>query len=80
MANKYDKILGEYREFDGIVVSDTEPDVGKDGFMYANTTTDKLYIYYAGTWQELHTLVAPTAGTIVIGNPIGLLLSLTYTV
>jgi hypothetical protein len=49
MANKYDKILGEYREDDGVFIKATVPTV-KNGRLWLNTSDDTLYIYY-GTWQ-----------------------------
>jgi len=49
-----------------------------DGWMYLNTVDNKMYIYYGGTWQELHSLTPPTPPVIADGVPMGLLLALTY--
>jgi hypothetical protein len=46
-----------------------------EGDTYLNSGDNKLYMYYSFSWQELHNL---TAATPVSGNPIGLLLTLTY--
>lgn len=64
--------------FRGILSS--APNNPREGWFYINDGDNKLYVYYGEQWQELHALVAPTYATIVTGNPIGLLLGLTYTV
>lgn len=58
----------------------TAPSGALDGWMYINTTDNKIYIYYGGTWQELHTLTITTSAPVYIadGVPMGLLLVLTY--
>jgi len=45
-----------------ILVSTTAPLNSVDGQLYINSVTDTMYVYYAGTWQELHTLVNPLQG------------------
>lgn len=49
-----------------------------DGWMYVNSGDDKIYIYYGGTWQALHTLTPAVPPVITDGVPMGLLLALTY--
>jgi hypothetical protein len=53
------------------------PATPMQGFAYVNTTDHKVYVYYTGQWQVLHELSAVLPEP-VTGNPIGLLLSLTY--
>jgi hypothetical protein len=68
MANIYDKILGEYRQRDlpdGVYFS-------RNGYT-VSMLIDGIVVH---SW----TIDAPTSATITTGNPIGLLLSLTYTV
>jgi hypothetical protein len=48
------------------------------GWMYVNSVDHKVYIYYGGTWQALHTLTPAAAAPILGGAPYGLLLALTY--
>jgi len=50
-----------------------------DGQVYLNTSTNQIKVYYASQWQVLHTLTK-TAPAINIqkGQPMGLLLALTY--
>ena len=50
----------------------TSPEAGQ---LYIDTDDDKLYIFYSGIWQAIATLTPPVP---VTGNPIGLLLGLTY--
>ena len=40
----------------GIIVSAVAPLNPTSGQMYVNSGDDKVYIYYSGTWQALHTL------------------------
>lgn len=60
-----------------IPISATAPSNPIEGSLYINSTNHKMYVYYTDQWQVLHTL-SVTAPAIVAGNPIGLLLSLTY--
>jgi hypothetical protein len=62
-----------------VVVSATAPSSPVTGQMYINSTDHKLYIYDGYSWQELHQLVY-TPPAIATGQPIGLLLGLTYTI
>lgn len=55
------------------------PSNPQSGWIYLNTTDHTLYIYYYAQWQVLHVLSA-VSPEIQSGNPIGLLLGLTYTV
>ena len=50
------------------------------GRMYFNTTDNQIYIYTGTDWQVLHQTVLTTAAPVFIetGNPMGLLLGLTY--
>lgn len=58
MPNKYDPILGEYRQddskFRGVLA--TAPSNPIDGWTYVNSGDNGYYIYYGETWQLLHTL------------------------
>ena len=49
-----------------------------EGRMYVNSGDDKIYIYYGGAWQALHTLTSLAPPVITDGTPMGLLLALTY--
>lgn len=72
-----DKILGDALMHSHPLDSVTsDPASGTTGQLILNTTDDTIKIYYAGSWQTLHTLTP--AATIEAGNPMGLLLSLTY--
>lgn len=62
-----------------VVIADSAPSSPVDGQMYINSSDHKLYIYYGYSWQELHQLVY-TPPAIATGQPIGLLLGLTYTI
>lgn len=54
----------------------SDPASASEGSIILNTTDHTIKIYYSGSWQTLHTLTA--AGTIEAGNPMGLLLTITY--
>jgi len=54
--NKYDPILGEYRQADYPRLLATAPSNPKDGYTYINTLDHGLYIFYGGMWNLLHTL------------------------
>lgn len=77
MANRVDVILGEYRKADWPEVLSSAP-AGIQGRMYINSTDHGLYIYYGNNWQLMATLAPTVVVPPVTGNPIGLLLSLTY--
>lgn len=72
----YDKILGKIRD-GGIKIPSysSDPSSAAEGTIILNTTDHKIKVYYSSSWQDLHTL---TASTPLQGNPIGLLLVLTY--
>lgn len=57
-GNKYDPILGEYRQndttFRGVLAS--EPSNPKEGQRYINSGNNTYYIYYGEKWQVLHVL------------------------
>ena len=56
--NKYDPILGEYRQHDSTFwgVLSAEPSTTVQGSTYINSNDHGYYIYYGVTWQLLHTL------------------------
>jgi hypothetical protein len=66
MSNKYDPILGEYRQndtkFQGVLAS--EPSSPVDGWTYIDSTNNNLYVYYSGYWWNIGTLAVaePTMG------------------
>lgn len=62
-----------------VVSSDPWP--GTDGQVIVNSTTNEIKIYYNGVWNTLGITITP--GEVPepeTGNPIGLLLALTYTI
>lgn len=77
MSFKFNPFTGDFdyyeNSFKGVLSS--EPSSPSNGWFYINSTNNTLYVYYAGIWQALHVLSTPTIQT---GNPIGLLLGLTY--
>lgn len=71
---KYDAILDDERE-DYLVPTGTSlPASGVNGEMFFVTGTLTLYVYYAG-WNAIGSGTPPSGTT---GQPIGLLLALTY--
>jgi hypothetical protein len=75
-----DYFLGDLLMHDHpIEVLSSAPASPVDGKVYLNSTDHKIYIYYGYSWQELHQLVY-TPPAIATGQPIGLLLGLTYTI
>lgn len=65
----------------GIEVASTDPLTGYDGQIIVNSTTNEIKIYYNGVWNTLGITITP--GEVPkpeTGNPIGLLLALTYTI
>lgn len=54
--NKFDPILGEYRQADYPKILATAPSGPKEGYTYINSVDNGYYIYYGGAWQLLHTL------------------------
>lgn len=60
---------GKLDYFERINVSADAPSNPKEGTMYIDSDDDKLYIYYGGSWQELHTLTPAVADVrVVIGG------------
>jgi hypothetical protein len=81
MAYKFNPFISnlDYYEpdsFRGVLT--IAPSNPQAGWMYVNSGNDKLYVYYNGNWQVLHTLLGITYATPSIGMPMGLLLGLTY--
>ncbi len=70
--SEIDTLLAELK----IPIYATAPANPLDGWIYLNSLDYKIYIYYGGTWQVLHTLYMPV--TITEGVPMGLLAALTY--
>lgn len=58
MSVVFDKLLGEILLHSHIKLVTSDPASGSTGDMIINTTDDGLKIYYAGSWQTLHTLTA----------------------
>lgn len=56
-----------------VVVSATAPSTDQ---IWIKTTDNTVYLYYSGSWQSTGIVLTPAVS--VTGNPIGLLLSLTY--
>lgn len=76
MSVVIDKISGDPVLHDHPVrLVSADPANGRDGQLIINTTDNKFKVYYSNAWQDLHTL---TVATPLQGNPIGLLLTLTY--
>ena len=62
-----------------VVASD--PATGIDGQMIINSTTDEIKVWYNGIWNTIDITITPGVVAVpVTGNPIGLLLTLTYTI
>jgi hypothetical protein len=76
IKSKFDYYEDEY----SIPVQADAPANPVNGQMYVDTDDNILYIYW-GSWQSTGiTLTPPTPPTITSGQPIGLLLTLTYTI
>jgi len=58
-------------------VLSSAPASPNNGDTYIDSGDGKFYIYW-GTWQVVATLTPPTPPAIATGQPIGLLLCLTY--
>ena len=54
------------------------PSDPQDGWMYINSGDNKLYIYYEGTWQSLHTLTGIVFVVPSVGMSMGILTGVTY--
>lgn len=81
MAYKFNPFISnldfyERSYFRGVLASAPTSDL-QEGDMYVNSGNDKVYIYYNGMWQVLHTLQGITYVTPSVGMPYGLLLGLT---
>ena len=60
-------------------VVSTNPLQGTDGQIIVNSTTNEIKIWYNNVWNTIGITITPgEAATPVTGNPIGLLLALTY--
>lgn len=55
----------------------SDPPTGTKNQLILNTSSNQIKIWYSGQWQVLHTLVPPMVN-IKQGQPMGLLLALTY--
>jgi len=65
MTNKFDPILGRYRQSDVSSISSgaTDPETATSGQWFINTTSDTLKFYYNGVWTIIQQL-PPDAPTI----------------
>ena len=53
---KYDKILDELREKDGVKIVASDPANASDGDMIINASTAEVKIFFDSVWHVLHTL------------------------
>lgn len=76
MGFKYNPVTGKLDLVSNPFRSESsDPSTANDGETIINTSDNKMKIYYSFAWQDLHTLTTTTPLT---GNPMGLLLTLTY--
>jgi hypothetical protein len=72
MSYKYNPVSGlldlvnavTVQYFKGILAS--APSSPVEGWYYINSGDNKLYLYYGGTWQELHTLTPATLNYLLL--------------
>lgn len=66
MAYVYDYLKGDMMHEHPIKVVGSEPASAKEGSLIIDTSDDGMKVYYGGSWQLLHTLVAATPSFLLL--------------